>query len=354
LRFNPDLVDLQCQSCGYIEVVDEIPALLAERVLSKVLRTQRGYRWANIERLLRCQQCGAQTIFPPAQTSVSCPYCGSAVFGTALEDLDLETPQALIPMNQEADAARQRVSTWLGHGRLAPGDLQRAILHGLQPVYVPLWLFNSAATLRPPGREQQVYLYANWAVSGIRSLPARLIKSLGEVNTQKLVEFKPEYLAGWSASTYDVSAAAAAQQARVEIGADARRRASRVPFDTTLTPIGFSTESFWLILFPIWIASYTYRRKIYRVLVNGETGQVAGDKPLSWIKVLAAGLTSITLLSLLGFVLLRTLDAVTLPPEWAATLQPILNVLGNNCMVLPAIVVLIMLLVFTLAISFHD
>jgi DNA-directed RNA polymerase subunit RPC12/RpoP len=342
LRFNPEIVDLQCQSCGYVEVVAEIPAQLSERVLSKVLRTQRGYRWASVERLLRCQQCGAQTVFPPAQTSVSCPYCGSSVFGTAPEDQELETPQALIPMGLEADTARRRVAAWLGRGWLAPDDLQRALLHGLQAVYVPLWLFNSATTLRPPGREQQVYLYANWAVSGIRSLPARLIKGLGEVNTQNLVEFKPEYLAGWSASTYDVSAALAAQQARAEIGEDARRRASRLPLDTSFISVSFSTDSFWLVLFPIWIANYTYRKKIYRVLVNGETGQVAGDKPISRGKALAVIAVIITLLGLLGFMLLRTLSAMALPTE----LPPILDALKPvSILLVPIIIALIAMVV---------
>ncbi len=68
MRFNPEIVDLQCQACGYIEVVAETPVQPSERVLNFVLRTQRGYRWANVERMLRCQQCGAQTVFPPAQT----------------------------------------------------------------------------------------------------------------------------------------------------------------------------------------------------------------------------------------------------------------------------------------------
>jgi DNA-directed RNA polymerase subunit RPC12/RpoP len=343
LRFNPEIIDLQCQSCGYIEVVDEIPAQLPERVLSKVLRTQRGYRWANVERLLRCQPCGAQTVFPPAQTSVSCPYCGSAVFGAAPEDQELETPQALIPMGLEGDAARQRVIAWLGRGWFAPGDVKQAIVHGLQPVYVPLWLFNSAATLSPPGRDKQVYLYANWAVSGIRSLPARLIKGLGEVVTRNLIEFKPEYLAGWSASTYDVSAALAAQQARAEMGEDARRRASRLPVDLGYTPTSFSTESFWLVLFPIWISSYTYRGKLYRVLVNGETGKVAGDKPFSRAKVLAVAVTFTVMLGLIGFILLRTLSAVTIPPElpliWN-TFQPTGFLLGPIIIALIAMVVL--------------
>ena len=39
------------------------------------------------------------------------------------------------------------------------------------------------------------------------------------------------------------------------------------------------------VLFPVWIASYRYKDKIYHFLVNGQTGEVQGEAPISWIKV---------------------------------------------------------------------
>jgi hypothetical protein len=97
------------------------------------------------------------------------------------------------------------------------------------------------------------------------------------------------------------------------------------------------------VLFPIWISSYTYRGKLYRVLVNGETGKVAGDKPFSRAKVLAAAVTFTVMLGLIGFILLRTLSAVTIPPElpliWN-TFQPTGFLLGPIIIALIAMVVL--------------
>jgi hypothetical protein len=87
------------------------------------------------------------------------------------------------------------------------------------------------------------------------------------------------------------------------------------------------------------------------VLVNGETGQVAGDKPLSWIKVLAVVTAMIVALGLLGVGLLRALSALTLPPELMAFVQQILNVLQPvSFLLLPAIVMLVIIAV----IVFHD
>ena len=351
MRFNPQIVDLQCQACGYVEIVEERPVQPPERVLNFVLQTQRAYRWASAERLLRCQQCGAQTIFPPAQTSLACPYCGNAVFGTTPEDQELEAPQGLIPMAVENDVARQKARDWLGRGFLAPSDLTRSILHSLQPVYAPLWLFNAAVALQPVGREKQVYLYASWVVPGLRCLSARLVKSLGPFTWGKIIEFKPEYLAGWPASTYDVSAASAAQHAKHEMLANARSRASRLPFDTADSSAAFSTESYWLVLFPIWIANYTYHRKIYHVLVNGQTGQVAGVKPVSEIKVLSVLACASVLIGSLGLGLLHLLNALALPPEVNVIIQPVLTALQP---VSPLLLPIMVMLVVMVVIAFHD
>src|SRR6185369_10886970 len=43
----------------------------------------------------------------------------------------------------------------------------------------------------------------------------------------------------------------------------------------------FSHVSSDLCLLPIYILSYRYRDKVYRYLLNGQTGKMAGDKPLS-------------------------------------------------------------------------
>ena len=39
-------------------------------------------------------------------------------------------------------------------------------------------------------------------------------------------------------------------------------------------------------LLPIWISAYRYREKTYRFLVNARTGEVQGERPWSWIKIL--------------------------------------------------------------------
>ena len=58
----------------------------------------------------------------------------------------------------------------------------------------------------------------------------------------------------------------------------------------------FSNINSDLILLPIYLLTYRYRDKIYRFLINGQTGKMAGDKPLSpWRIALAVGLVVVLL-----------------------------------------------------------
>jgi hypothetical protein len=39
------------------------------------------------------------------------------------------------------------------------------------------------------------------------------------------------------------------------------------------------------VLLPVWMASYRWKQKTYRVVVNAATGEVQGERPWSWLKI---------------------------------------------------------------------
>ena len=39
------------------------------------------------------------------------------------------------------------------------------------------------------------------------------------------------------------------------------------------------------LLLPMWISSFRYKEKVYRFIVNARTGEVAGERPWSVIKI---------------------------------------------------------------------
>jgi hypothetical protein len=64
--------------------------------------------------------------------------------------------------------------------------------------------------------------------------------------------------------------------------------AAEVPGDThrnlRISP-EFSGQTFKHMLVPVWLLTYTYGAKPYQVLVNGFTGEMAGQYPLSTWKI---------------------------------------------------------------------
>jgi hypothetical protein len=64
--------------------------------------------------------------------------------------------------------------------------------------------------------------------------------------------------------------------------------AAQVPGDTYRNLVihpTFSARTFKHILVPVWLLTYTYGARIFHVLVNGVTGQMAGEYPKSFWKV---------------------------------------------------------------------
>jgi hypothetical protein len=56
------------------------------------------------------------------------------------------------------------------------------------------------------------------------------------------------------------------------------------------------------LLLPIFIGAFRRKEKIYRVVINGQTGGITGTAPLSWIKIMlavAGGLAIVFLLLLI-------------------------------------------------------
>jgi hypothetical protein len=57
------------------------------------------------------------------------------------------------------------------------------------------------------------------------------------------------------------------------------------------------------VLVPVWLVTYTYGPKSFQVVVNGYTAAIAGEHPLSWVKITLAVLAAVALLLLLALAL---------------------------------------------------
>ena len=123
LNFDVHKADLACPYCGYIQETEEDLAADDEESIDFILPTTRGHRWAEAQRHLSCENCGATSLLPSGQKSDQCPYCGANRMVESAEDIELVDPQAIALMKLDAKDAAAAVKKWLAKGWLAPDDL---------------------------------------------------------------------------------------------------------------------------------------------------------------------------------------------------------------------------------------
>jgi len=134
-------------------------------------------------------------------------------------------------------------------------------------------------------------------VAGSASVPERLLDSLAPWDLAALAPYAEEYLAGFRSESYTVALEAGFEAAkqkmepvieqsiRRDIGGDEQRIARK---DTRYRAITFKH-----ILLPVWICAYRFGNKTYRIVVNARTGELQGERPYSWVKIVLAVLGAI-------------------------------------------------------------
>jgi hypothetical protein len=160
-------------------------------------------------------------------------------------------------------------------------------------------------------------------VAGTSRVSTLLLSRVNDFDTGALVPYAPAYLAGLPAQAYDVQLETAWEVARDRMREETRQtcrsQASTSKIRNFSMALDFADESWRYVLLPVYVAVYRYEGESYQVLVNGQTGTVAGQRPVDWTKVwlaVAGMLAPGVLLGLLG--LLATGLGVVITPSLIA------------------------------------
>ena len=116
------------------------------------------------------------------------------------------------------------------------------------------------------------------------------------------------YLAGFVVERYQVDLRSASQASRASMERKTEGLcAEQIPGDTyrnLQTAQQYSAQTFKHILAPVWLLTYQYHGKPFQVVVNGYTGKIAGEHPLSWVKIFFAAvaviIVAVVVISLAG------------------------------------------------------
>ncbi len=318
--WTPSKRTLVCPYCGTVANVDlkTDTSVVRENDLLKALREMpaeaRG--WQAQRKTVRCQSCQAISVFDSARVAQNCDFCGSPSL-IAVDDVQAPIrPEAVLPFLVADTKVREDIRAWYGSHWFAPNKLgTKALTDTLHGVYLPYWTFDAHVhadweaeagyyyyTRDSQGRQQQ---HVRWEsasgsmenffddllVPASRGVHAALLEKVEPFpTTDSLVPYDPGYLTGWVVEQYQIDlehAAHASHERMEETMQEACARA--VPGDTyrnLQVATQYSGQTFKHVLLPIWLLTYTYGNRSYQVVVNGVTGKIDGEYPLSWVKVM--------------------------------------------------------------------
>ncbi len=317
LEFDPRLQGLKCEYCGSVEAI-EVEYKVAEE--HDIFSVPKETGWDTVMATVQCESCGA-TISREKELAGECAFCNSPYVKELPATADIIRPETLIPFRIGDNTAKQIFRKWVGKGFFRPSNLKKlSRLAMIKGVYTPFWTYdchaNSSWTAQsgyyyyvsetystPKGmRTRQVQkvrwtpsagtrddMYDDVLIVASKGLDYDLVNKIYPFHLEQLVPYTPEFLSGWLAEEYAIDVKSGWGYAMQKVRASERDKCARVvPGDThraLSVHTTFSNVTYKHVLLPVWVAAYQYKNKTYHFLVNGQTGEIQGYAPISWLKV---------------------------------------------------------------------
>jgi DNA-directed RNA polymerase subunit RPC12/RpoP len=341
LEFEPGTTALKCKYCGFVNEIPQSAEQIQELDFNAYLEEARKEAIPDQEQTVKCSACGAEFTARGDATSDTCPFCGSHAIIAVAAEVRIR-PKSLLPFKYKLEEARVAYENWLKRCWLAPNDLKKFAREtgGLQGMYIPYWTYDSNTTTWYQGM-RGIYYYTTetyrdsngntqtrqvrhtaWTpcsgtvfnqfddvlVNATDAVPPKHAQALKDWDLPSLVPYQDAYLSCFRTVRYktgleqgfaiaqDLMQPTIDQSIRYDIGGDEQQ--------ITDKKTQYDDITFKHILLPVWLGAYKFRDKTYSFLVNARTGEVRGDAPISFWKVL--GLVILGLLIIGGILYLKS------------------------------------------------
>ena len=357
---------LECDYCGSIFDVAEIEAIYADKeakaaeaaqkeegtkTAQKTAETEKqkaavdGSDWdvsglnenwgadAGSIKAYCCPSCGAELICDATTAATSCPYCGNpsvlpGQFSGVLK------PDYVLPFKLSKEDAIKALKKHYLKKPLLPSTFSKANhLEEIKGVYVPFWMYDGEASGSAQFHATTVHTYTSGdyeitetshydvrragsiafekiPVDASSKMPDDYMDSIEPYDYAELKPFSTAYLPGFMADKYDVSVDDSRERA------DRRCAGSLVSaLENTVSGYSSCNETSRNIhlkrgkvhyaLLPVWILNTRWEGKDFLFAMNGQTGKLVGNLPVSTKRVIglfaaiAAPLIAISVTALL-------------------------------------------------------
>ncbi|KIR03112.1 YdjG [Lachnospiraceae bacterium TWA4] len=245
-------------------------------------------------------------------------------------------PKQMIPFKVNRKQMESAFKAWTKGGRLTPSDFtSQNTIDKITGLYAPYWMFDyhtkgrfeahcENIRMMTKGDTEYTYTrhyevirdlevdYDKLPLDASKRLDDDMMDKLEPFNCEDLKPFSMEYLSGFQSERYDETDEDLKERGEKRIIGYINEEANRNFSDYQISnivkrEIEVKKKKVDYILLPVWLLNYKYNGKNYTFALNGQTGKIVGDLPISKTKALKwhgliFGMTTIICMLIGGFI----------------------------------------------------
>ncbi len=302
--------------------------------------------------IFTCPQCGGEILSTDDTAAGFCSFCGAStvLYSRIAKE---HKPAYIIPFAKTKDDCKQAYSNLMKKAIFAPKELtDPQLIDDFRGIYMPYWTYYITQDAPISIDAQQSHRRGDYIITqhfkltgnlnayykGISydassSFEDNLSETLAPYDVKNMKRFTPAYLSGFYADTADLPSSVYEDDARALAYDNTLSEINRVPAfqgyalkgtaSQSAESLGTKTKSADYSMFPVWFMSYRNDDRVAYATVNGQTGKVVADIPISIKKfMLGSFITAIPIYLILCLLFVLT-------PGWTLTIAGILALAAN-------------------------
>lgn len=256
-----------------------------------------------------CPSCGAEMITEEGTVASFCAFCGSpAIFPKQLAGEF--APEKIIPFRYTKEEAIAALQQLCKKKLLLPKDFSdQHHIEKITGIYVPFWLFDCNMDVQMSATAQRVHSWSDSRyrytktdfyrleregslevkgvpTDGLQRMNDDMMDALEPFDYSSMTDFQLSYLSGYFAERYDVTKEASWPRAEARIQSAARSLTEQtlhgyLSRQVTHYATSVSNKDTRYAMLPVWLLSTQYKGKTYLLAMNGQTGKMVGNLPMS-------------------------------------------------------------------------
>jgi len=334
LKFSPQSQNFTCEYCRsefteeqlkeFQQNLDDIPE--NDELTQDDINRQTEFEEEN--KLYSCPSCGAEIVSDANTAASFCYYCHNPVILKGRVEGKF-APAKVLPFSIDHDKAVDTFKTWAKSKIFIPRDLiSNSQIEKMTGLYVPFWVANAATSTHVEATgtnyrhwtsgdyrytERSTYKierdlsvqYTGVPGDGSQKIEDALMEAIEPFDYTQAKPFEMAYLSGFFADKYDVE--------KEKMFPRIKERMFNNNRDIVNATIHYQSVSgkrennkieklsWQYMLLPVWFMTFNYKGKTWEYAINGQSGKIAGELPISMPKLLFASILSATLAAVAAF-----------------------------------------------------